>query len=60
MLTAILIGSKKVGIAMPTFSITVELNDPSIPMTEQEIMDYILVRLESQKIVYITNLVRDY
>ena len=60
MLTAIPIGSKKVGTAMPTFSITVELNDPSIPMTEQEIMDYILVRLESQKIVYITNLVRDY
>jgi hypothetical protein len=29
-------------------------------MTEQEIMDYILVRLESQKIVYVTNLVRDY
>lgn len=45
---------------MTTFSISVELNDPSIPMTEQEIMDYILVRLESQKIVYVTNLVRDY
>lgn len=45
---------------MTTFSISVELNDPSIPMTEQEIMDYILVRLESQKIIYLTNIVRDY
>lgn len=45
---------------MTTFSVTVELNDPSISMSEQEIIDYIRVRLDSQHIVYVTNIVRDY
>lgn len=61
MLTAIPIGSKKVGTAMPTFSITVEEVDSGIePLSVEGMMDYILLRLESQDVLIVTNIVRDY
>ncbi len=45
---------------MTTFSITVELVDPVMPMNQEAIMDYILLRLESQDVLRVTNIVRDY
>ena len=44
-----------------TFSITVEDEVAgSEPMTMQSIMDYILIRLESESVIRVSNLVRDY
>jgi hypothetical protein len=44
-----------------TFRITVQEeivgNDP---MTEQDFIDYIILRLESQSVITVTNIVRDY
>ena len=45
---------------MTTFSITVEVEDDIEPLSVEGMMDYILLRLESQKVLRITNLVRDY
>lgn len=42
---------------MPTFSVSVESDEP---MSNEEIMDYILLRLESQDVLQVTNIVRDY
>jgi hypothetical protein len=57
-LTAIPIGSKKVGTAMPTFSISVDTDET--PMSQEDIMDYIILRLESQNVLVVNNIVRDY
>ena len=44
-----------------TFSIRVEdAVAGSAPMTEQECIDYITLRLESQSVIRVTNIVRDY
>ena len=46
---------------MTTFSITVEEIDSGIePLSVEGIMDYILLRLESQNVLRVTNIVRDY
>jgi hypothetical protein len=45
---------------LTTFSITVEVEDDIEPLSVEGMMDYILLRLESQKVLRITNLVRDY
>ena len=44
-----------------TFSITVaheQAGDP--PMDEQSVIDYIILRLESQQVLHVLNIVRDY
>lgn len=44
-----------------TFSISVKEEMPSTkPMNEQDIIDYIILRLESQSVLMVTNIVRDY
>jgi len=43
---------------MTTFSISVEPDEE--PMSEQEMIDYIILRLESQNVLVVTNIVRDY
>ena len=48
------------GLVLTTFSITVEVEDDIEPLSVEGMMDYILLRLESQKVLRITNLVRDY
>jgi hypothetical protein len=46
---------------MTTFSITVEEVDSGIePLSVEGMMDYILLRLESQDVLIVTNIVRDY
>jgi hypothetical protein len=46
---------------MTTFSISVEELDSGIdPLSVEGMMDYILLRLESQNILRVTNIVRDY
>lgn len=44
-----------------TFSISVEEEMTGHePMTEQDIIDYIILRLEQQSVLTVTNIVRDY
>jgi hypothetical protein len=44
-----------------TFSITVmDEVAGSAPMTEQEAIDYIILRLEAQSVISVLNIVRDY
>jgi hypothetical protein len=43
---------------MTTFSITVESDVE--PLSVEGMMDYILLRLESQSVLRVTNIVRDY
>jgi len=44
-----------------TFSLTVTDQEAgSEPMTEQGIIDYIILRLEGQSIISVSNIVRDY
>jgi hypothetical protein len=44
-----------------TFSLTVtDQVAGSAPMTEQEAIDYIILRLESQSVISVANIVRDY
>jgi len=44
-----------------TFSISVEdMIAGSAPMTEEEAIDYIVLRLDSQSVIRVTNIVRDY
>jgi ABC-type transport system involved in cytochrome bd biosynthesis fused ATPase/permease subunit len=44
-----------------TFSISVEEElSGNDPMTEQDIIDYIIFRLEAQSVLMVTNIVRDY
>ena len=43
---------------MPTFSISVETDES--PMSQEDIMDYIILRLESQNVLVVNNIVRDY
>jgi len=46
---------------MTTFSITVEEIDSGIePLSVEGLMDYILLRLESQNVLRVSNIVRDY
>jgi hypothetical protein len=46
---------------MTTFSITVEEIDSGIePLSVEGMMDYILLRLESQNVLRVKNIVRDY
>jgi hypothetical protein len=46
---------------MTTFSITVEEIDSGIePLSVEGMMDYILLRLESQNVLRVSNIVRDY
>lgn len=46
---------------MTTFSITVEEIDSGIePLSVEGLMDYVLLRLESQNVLRVTNIVRDY
>jgi len=46
---------------MTTFSVTVEEVDSGIePLSVEGLMDYILLRLESQNVLRVTNIVRDY
>jgi hypothetical protein len=46
---------------MTTFSITVEEIDSGIePLSVEGMMDYILLRLESQNVLRVTNIIRDY
>jgi len=46
---------------MTTFSVTVEEIDSGIePLSVEGMMDYILLRLESQEVLRVTNIVRDY
>ena len=46
---------------MTTFSISVEeLDSGTEPLTVEGLMDYILLRLESQNVLRVTNIVRDY
>ena len=56
--TAVQIESKKVGTAMPTFNISVDTDEE--PMSDQDIIDYIILRLESQNVLVVNNIVRDY
>ncbi len=48
------------GTTMPTFSVSVEVEEDIEPFSVEGIMDYILLRLESQSILRVTNIVRDY
>jgi hypothetical protein len=44
-----------------TFSLTVtDQAAGSEPMTEQEVIDYIIFRLEAQSVISVANIVRDY
>jgi hypothetical protein len=43
---------------LTTFSITVETDEE--PMSQEDIMDYIILRLESQNVLVVNNIVRDY
>lgn len=44
-----------------TFSISVEEELTGLePMTEQDIIDYIILRLEGQSVLVVSNIVRDY
>jgi hypothetical protein len=45
---------------MTTFSVSVEVEDDIEPLSVEGMMDYILLRLESQKVLRVTNIVRDY
>ena len=45
---------------MTTFSITVKQVDGGKPLSEEDLMDYILLRLESQSVLSVDNIVRDY
>jgi hypothetical protein len=45
---------------MTTFSISVEVEDDIEPLSVEGMMDYILLRLESQKVLRVINIVRDY
>jgi hypothetical protein len=45
---------------MTTFSISVEQADDITPLSDEDLMDYILLRLESQSVLRVTNIVRDY
>jgi len=46
---------------MTTFSVTVEEVDSGIePLSVEGLMDYILLRLESQNVLRVRNIVRDY
>jgi hypothetical protein len=45
---------------MTTFSITVECETDIEKLSEKDIMDYIIMRLESQNVLVVTNMVRDY
>jgi hypothetical protein len=44
-----------------TFSLTVtDQAAGSAPMTEQDVIDYIIFRLEAQSVITVANIVRDY
>jgi len=44
-----------------TFSLTVtDQVAGSEPMTEQDVIDYIIFRLEAQSVISVANIVRDY
>lgn len=44
-----------------TFSLTVQDSVAgSEPMSEQAVIDYIILRLESQNVIAVSNIVRDY
>lgn len=46
-----------------TFTFSLTITDEvagSAPMTEEEAIDYIVLRLESQSVISVTNIVRDY
>jgi hypothetical protein len=44
-----------------TFSLTVtDQAAGSEPMTEQDVIDYIIFRLEAQSVITVSNIVRDY
>lgn len=43
---------------MTTFSISVEADEN--PLSPQEMMDYIVYRLESENVLIVNNIVRDY
>ena len=45
---------------MTTFSITVESESDIEPLSVEGMMDYILLRLESQSVLRVTNIIRDY
>jgi hypothetical protein len=45
---------------MTTFSISVECESDIEPLSVEGMMDYILLRLESQSVLRVTNIVRDY
>jgi hypothetical protein len=44
-----------------TFSLTVtDVDAREKPMSEQDMIDYIILRLEAQSVVVVSNIVRDY
>ena len=45
---------------MTNFSISVEVEDDIDPLSVEGIADYIVLRLEAQKVLRVTNIIRDY
>lgn len=45
---------------MTNFSISVEVEDDIDPLSIERVMDYIVNRLQSEKVLRVTNIIRDY